>query len=79
MDIRCPTCGEPWDLDTLHDNDLGLPFTEAYRRFRAEGCGAVLFNPECTPGAADPALAELAALLGDDVDGYAALTEDFGL
>lgn len=19
MDIRCPVCGEPWDMDTLHD------------------------------------------------------------
>lgn len=79
MDIRCPFCREPWDLDSLHDNALGLSFEEAYRRFRTEGCGSVLDNPACTSGRADPALAELADLLGDDADGYAALVEDFGL
>jgi hypothetical protein len=79
MDIKCPACGEPWDLDSLHDNELGLSFDEAYRRFRTEGCRHVLGNPACTSGTADPALAGLAELLDDDVDGYAAMTEDFGL
>src|SRR5437588_764906 len=80
LDLHCPVCGEPWDFDSLHENDRGLPFDEAYRLFRSKGCGAV-FDVTCLPAdtARTHALADLADLLGDDADGYAALVEDFGL
>ena len=55
MDILCPKCGEPWDMDTLHDEakariDAGqVPSVWAYadvynalvRMFTRRGCYAL--------------------------------------
>jgi hypothetical protein len=48
MDIICPVCAEPWDIDSLHDNDRELTFAQASRKFRTQGCGAV-FDVTCRP------------------------------
>jgi hypothetical protein len=76
MDIYCPVCGEPWDLDELHDVP-GVSFEEARRRFAAEGC-AVFGSTHNAVVDADTAAksAILHELLGDDIDGIAALMED---
>jgi hypothetical protein len=88
MDIYCPTCGEPWDMDELHDayvEGRKLAYAEARQRF-------FLNNPQrngCTVfGATHNAVADtrratistvLAEILGDDVDAIAALSEDADL
>jgi hypothetical protein len=62
MEIYCPKCGEPWDIDSLHDvedpdyakvdefrgTQHFLTFTEAYHLFRSKGCGEV-FGTRCEP------------------------------
>lgn len=77
MDIYCPQCGEPWDNDELHESDLG--YRAAYRKFFAAGCGSV-FDVTCTPRATDTGAISAAMydLLGDDVDGIAAMMQDAG-
>lgn len=79
MDLICTRCGEPWDLDAvLHD----MP-----EDFERKG-SLIARCPSCPPG--KPKLANatearlaiirfLAENLGDDVDGFAATLEDFGL
>ena len=80
MDLICLTCGEPWEIDTvLHEDPAG---------FRRKGC-AIRACPACQgiPPRELPAaqrdrleeMAALAALLGNDIDGFAALLEDFQL
>ena len=84
MDIICPICAEPFDMDELHDNEEGLSFKEAYKRFRTEGCGEI-FGTSCRPpedevGKERAAVASaLSDLLGDDADGFAAMMEDYEL
>lgn len=92
MDIHCPTCAEPYEIDYLHDVASGLGTTDApatfasvYADFRRRGClalgerhGTVLPMDDEARYRAD-ARSMLADLLGDDVDGYASDVEDFGL
>jgi len=81
-DIRCTKCGEPWDIDTLHEMGdwVGetLTFAQARERFYREGCRAfrTVHNVEIDTTRAS-AEAVLVDLLGDDVDGVAAMLEDF--
>lgn len=84
MDVMCGVCGEPWDIDELHDNEAGVPFKQAMGLLRTQGCG-VVFGTRCAPPE-DPAdrarvgiAREVMDLLGDDVDGAAAMLEDFNL
>lgn len=81
MDIRCPVCGEPWEIDSLHSMGdwIGedLTFPKARARFMEQGCEA--FGTTHGEGIADPAVVAIMDLLGDDVDGAASLLEDFGL
>lgn len=64
MDIRCPKCGEPWDLDSLHDEvadrkacaDAGDPdpvditFDSVRKDFYRRGCAALTsFGGHCNP------------------------------
>lgn len=76
MDIYCPICGEPWDMDELHDVP-GVPFEAARRRFAAEGC-RVFGTGHNSPADSDRAAksAVLHDLLDDDVDAIASLMED---
>ncbi|MGZ3472791.1 MAG: hypothetical protein ACXVA6_22775 [Isosphaeraceae bacterium] len=78
MDIYCPVCGEPWDLDELHAVP-GTAFEAARRRFAAEGCG-VFGTRHNSAVDSDKAAksAVLHELLGDDIDGIASLMEDLG-
>ncbi len=78
MDIYCPVCGEPWDLYALHDVP-GVPFEAARRRFAAEGCRVFGTKHNSTIDSDRAAKsAVLHQLLGDDIDGIAALMEDLG-
>lgn len=87
MDIRCKYCGEPWDVYSLHEmgdyrGSGEFTYEQARKRFYRLGCGA--FDPgsvKCDGGSYGnhEAVGLLQELLGDDVDGLAALTEDFGL
>jgi hypothetical protein len=76
MDIRCAKCGEPWDMDELHYVE-DMSFDQARQGFYKQGCE--VFGTTHSQNKADPALSMLQDLLGDDIDGLAALTEDFGL
>lgn len=76
MDIYCPLCGEPWDMDELHEVE-DTDFETARKRFRRDGCavfGSTHNRPADTDTAEKSAL--LFDLLGDDIDGIASLMED---
>lgn len=77
MDIYCPKCAEPWEVDSLHDTPDGLPFDEARQRFYREGCGVFGVACEAEPSLRSQAASALYDLLGDDVDGAAAMLDDF--
>jgi len=79
MDLVCCTCGEPWDMDhVLHEEP------ELFSR-----AGAAIVSCPCCTERKEPlteaererlaAARELGELLGDDVDGYAAMLEDLRL
>jgi hypothetical protein len=81
MDIRCTTCGEPWDMSELHDVP-GMAYDAARDAFYA-GKGCSVFGVTCSP-AEDDRHAMLAAAsdalrdaLGDDIDGIASELADF--
>ena len=78
MDIRCSSCGEPWDVDhVLHEAEPG--------EFDRQG-GLIRRCPCCKENRRTPlsakerarlaAIAEVAPLFGDDLDGLAAFLED---
>lgn len=77
MDISCPVCGEPWDMDTLHDVP-GVSYETARVRFRSEGCSLFETAHNDPPNAAAAARSRvLHDLLGDDLDGIAAEMADW--
>ena len=86
MDVYCPRCGEPWEIDTFHDvaDERGETFAAVFAAFQSEGCGATGWVPTCERATDDGARMRadmsgaLAEMLGDDVDGIAAMMEDFG-
>lgn len=87
MDLICPRCAEPWELDSLHDAEDPeqegqlLPFQEAWKIFSTKGCGVLFNGRQCTQVRDDRTAAAnaLIDLLGDDVDGIACELEDLGL
>lgn len=80
MDIYCTRCGEPWDTDVLHEiaDEYGITYSQARTKFRLMGCGAVPYASQCEP--VDNEITEASRVmfdvLGDDVDGIAAMMED---
>ena len=77
MDIYCPICAEPMDMMELHEID-GMDFDQARAAFFADGCDAVGFRCSDSRGSmVAAASAALADLLGDDIDGIAAMMDDF--
>lgn len=92
MDIYCPNCGEAWDNDSLHEEAYAraefqdyseYPYREVMRDFQRRGCEALAtaFGPQtCQASQSDRAVVASAMydLLGDDMDGAAAMMEDFG-
>lgn len=93
-DINCPRCGEPWDIDSVHEEisvrhypflpegeDYQKEFSRIQAEFYKRGC--VTFegvSVECAQSESFKAQASAALydLLGDDVDGIAAMLEDVG-
>lgn len=79
MDVYCPKCGEPFDPYEFHDaaKTAGTTYAAIAAAFRRNGCAAV--DMACTPRP-DSHRAALAAevleLMGDDIDGAAAILED---
>ena len=78
MDIRCPRCGEPWDTYEFHDVP-GMTYKQALDLFYKKGCGVVFSGKPCQANNSLSAQKAkvLREVLGDDVDGIAAMTEDF--
>ncbi len=87
MDIQCVKCGEPWDMDCLHDavaeRGLGHLRGDAYERefrkvsaeFRKLGCSVL--GGRCPEGVkAHPGVAVAYDVFGDDLDGAASMLED---
>jgi len=91
MDIICPNCCEPWEIDTLHEYaqeaaemfpKLGVTFETVRARFMSQGCGSAFdgWKVTCEPVTKGLGLSfyALGELFGDDVDGYAVFCDDFG-
>lgn len=85
MDIACPRCGEPWDVDSLHleAEESERSFSEVRADFAKRGCLALAtaFGPQsCQPvrNFKTAATSALFDLLGDDVDGIASELADLG-
>ena len=90
QDIYCPRCGEPWDIDSLHeetDHRQGsgeeISFNGVRRDFSRRGCLAMTVyripEDECvldTGNARAMASGVLMDILGDDIDGVASLMDD---
>lgn len=84
MDLLCPRCSEPWDLEELHHvyrGDDHIPFDDARQMFYKIGCAAMDGDtvPSCNERVTltTEATSVIYELLGDDVDGAAALLDDF--
>lgn len=91
MDIYCPRCGEPWDIDSIHEEvtyrqELGetmVSFYGIHRDFARRGCLALtvfgVSEADCrrdTGNARAMASGVLMDILGDDIDGVASLMDD---
>jgi hypothetical protein len=81
MDIYCPRCAEPCDVDELHYAEP-MTYSQARKVYfdRSQGCGVVFNGRPCE--LVDDIRAELSAMLagelGDDIDGIAGMMDDFG-
>lgn len=80
MDLPCKRCGEPWDNDEFHyvAEENGSDYATVAADFRKLGCEAVT-GRQCEAQDSRTTLAASAMyeLLGDDMDGAAAMIEDF--
>lgn len=77
MDLYCSKCSEPVDNDYFHDraDEIGSTYREVAADFRVRGCEALGWSHG--EGAANPYADALYDLLGDDMDGAAAMMEDY--
>jgi len=89
MDIYCTRCGEPWELDFIHDrvdemkqdgetvNGQEPTFKRVKDDFIRRGCVALGGGHcESSPSLRTEAMSALADVLGDDVDGIASMMDD---
>lgn len=86
MDLRCPRCGEPLAIDELHGiaDENNATFDQVAYVFRTRGCDGVeaeypTLGLRCSEPLDEQSRATITAtyeLLGDDVDGAAAMLED---
>lgn len=88
MDLYCVKCGEPWELLYITDEAEYLGYENpraAHRAFAEKGCAAI--GGKCNERGSShevrgldvrDAQSALYDILGDDVDGAAAMMEDFG-
>ena len=87
MDVYCPICREPWDMDCFHEQikedhpklKSGKKYDAEYKKltakFRSEGCKCI--GGTCTvTRKRSVAMGALYDLLGDDMDGAASMMED---
>jgi len=77
----CVKCGEPWEIDTLHDvaGELGSSFDQVRKDFAIRGCQAIgsQHGDMAEIGATRAAYASaLFDLMGDDIDGIASELDD---
>lgn len=89
QDIYCVKCGEPVEVAYLHDvaAEKRFTFQKVLKDFQTRGCKAILSECNEPDTSTDnrygitrmEAQSALFDLLGDDVDGAAAMMEDFGL
>jgi hypothetical protein len=84
MDLICPRCTEPWDFDSLHEeaDESDRTYAQVAADFRTRGCLALetAFGAmECKPvnNLRSMVADAMYDLLGDDMDGAAAMMEDF--
>jgi hypothetical protein len=82
MDIYCPRCSEPWDVYELHtavEEGYAADYDDARSQFYSVGCGVLFGGPPCRENRTlkSEASLVLADVLGGDLDGVAALLEDF--
>lgn len=81
MDIYCK-CREPWDMHELHEAvaaDYYPTFTAARKAFARYGCPAMDGKATACPrgtGNDTDLISEVYDLMGDDIDGAAAMLED---
>ena len=85
MDIICPRCGEPCDMDELHeayvrDTDQKIPYSVARKIFFTQGCGMLFMNKPCEKknSLRTDAVRMLYSIMPDDADGIASELDDFG-
>ena len=90
QDIYCPRCGEPWDIDSIHEevdyrqgSGEEISFNGVRRDFSRRGCLALtayrVSESDCvrdTGNARAMASGVLMDILGDDIDGVASLMDD---
>jgi hypothetical protein len=88
MDILCPKCGEPWDIYELGEQARevaeweGAHYEDVYKALRREfsrkGCEAFEGGRCSEPldKGRSALISEVYGLLGDDMDGAAAMLED---
>ena len=81
MDLYCPRCADPVDNDYFHEvaEETGTTYREVAGAFRSKGCEAL--GDTCNQNHDTRAAMYVAAaydLLGDDMDGAAAMLADFG-
>lgn len=86
MDVRCPRCGEPWDNDSIHDEvearqERGqqADYASVAAEFRRSGCVAfreAFGAARCERRPGMEPISVVYDLLGDDMDGAAAMLED---
>jgi len=78
MDVYCLNCGEPWDIFCLQDEPEEFKLAE-------ENTGRIVACPCCEGKPQDlspqqsgrlESISAVAELLGDDVDGLAAMLDD---
>lgn len=86
MDIYCPKCGEPIEIDALHERaeeltiegDRDWSFEDVRKAFYSTGCEALGMTHNAQPRAfAASASAALMEMLGDDIDGVGSMLGDF--
>jgi hypothetical protein len=79
MDLVCTFCGEPWHIEYVLHEEPGAFERTGGLIHRCPSCPK--HPPQLTPQERErlDTIKELAALLGDDVDGLAGLLEDCNL
>lgn len=89
MDLICPKCSEPFDNEVFHEvaEELGLTYDFVTSQFRSRGCGVAFAGSEYDNKSwcdshrhqGSPLVGAVYDLLGDDMDGAAAMLEDADL